>query len=134
MSMDKYRRVVTNMQILLVFIHMHIYNLNPLLPLDEWRRQTKIQQNSGAGAYWVRSEIVFRYTFAIDLVYIEHLIRVHFGWIYTDWCKILVIEISSIARKVLGHYVLVSGGGVRVSDAGVWRHAGRGNPFNYLIN
>jgi len=37
----------------------------------------------------------------------------------------------------------VSGGGVRVSDVtrgegvwrhGAWRHVGRGNPFNYLIN
>jgi len=36
-------------------------------------------------------------------------------------------NISSIARPVLTHYVLVNGGGVRVSDVtrmGVWRHEG----------
>jgi len=38
----------------------------------------------------------------------------------------LVKSVSSIARRVLDHYVLVSGRGVRVSDVtrgeGVWRH------------
>jgi len=44
---------------------------------------------------------------------------------------------SRVARRVLDHYVLVSGGGVRVSDVtrgyDVTRERGI-HPFNYLIN
>jgi len=66
------------------------------------------------------------------------------------WCHLVYLAIypreldeSSIVRPILNYDVLVSGGGVRVSDVtrgegvwrhGAWRHAGRGKPFNYVIN